>query len=293
MGLTDRSFTVVVDLPSLLSLVIFVGTACLSLRRQENTSDTTVTSSVSSEDVDNDEDVAKDTSQDDERAWYLRRRLQHRLSFSYATAEDERATPAKAAEPNDFLPKNSNWHHFEHAHDPEGSSASRPDTRPRPVLSVHASLAGEAMSSKDEISTDDEEFSLTSADHFVWTQAHYSPKNTKQICRTPALPNREIATTTTTTTTAAAAPQPDVAVGSGRPLFPPPPVTRTRRSISMPLSDKKDELHVVRANYNARIMPNKVILLRHGQSQGNIDETIYSRTPGKHRQFCHLVFRPV
>ena len=34
-----------------------------------------------------------------------------------------------------------------------------------------------------------------------------------------------------------------------------------------------------RANYNARIMPHKLILIRHGQSMGNIDETMYSTTP--------------
>ncbi|KAL7575971.1 hypothetical protein ACA910_000760 [Epithemia clementina (nom. ined.)] len=34
-----------------------------------------------------------------------------------------------------------------------------------------------------------------------------------------------------------------------------------------------------RANYNARIMPHKLILIRHGQSMGNIDETLYSTTP--------------
>ncbi len=34
-----------------------------------------------------------------------------------------------------------------------------------------------------------------------------------------------------------------------------------------------------RARYNARIMPSKVVLIRHGQSMGNIDEFLYSTTP--------------
>jgi hypothetical protein len=36
---------------------------------------------------------------------------------------------------------------------------------------------------------------------------------------------------------------------------------------------------VARAKYNARIMPNKVVMLRHGQSMGNINEELYSTTP--------------
>lgn len=36
---------------------------------------------------------------------------------------------------------------------------------------------------------------------------------------------------------------------------------------------------VARTHYNAQIMPQKVILLRHGQSMGNIDENYYSTTP--------------
>lgn len=34
-----------------------------------------------------------------------------------------------------------------------------------------------------------------------------------------------------------------------------------------------------RAQYNAKIMPNKVVMVRHGQSMGNIDEDLYSTTP--------------
>ena len=34
-----------------------------------------------------------------------------------------------------------------------------------------------------------------------------------------------------------------------------------------------------RAQYNAKIMPNKVVMIRHGQSMGNINEELYSTTP--------------
>jgi hypothetical protein len=266
MGLSDRSITIVVDLPTLLSFVIFVGTSCLYLTRQDASDTPTQTSSVSSED----EDVADDTSREEDGARYVRRRLQNRLSFSFTTAEDERDTPANVAG-YDFLPRNSNWQHFEPACSSLYPSVSGPDSRPRPALSVHTSLAGEAWSTtKDENFTDEEEFSLTSADHFVWTKATYSPKKKKRALRSPALRSGDTTST----------PQSEDVVGTERGLRPPPPVSRPHRSVSMPLSNRKDSHAArVRASYNARIMPNKVVLLRHGQSLGNIDETIYSRTP--------------
>jgi broad specificity phosphatase PhoE len=36
---------------------------------------------------------------------------------------------------------------------------------------------------------------------------------------------------------------------------------------------------VARAKYNARIMPNKVVMIRHGQSVGIMNEELYSTTP--------------
>jgi broad specificity phosphatase PhoE len=54
------------------------------------------------------------------------------------------------------------------------------------------------------------------------------------------------------------------------PVRPPPP----------PLS-YSTEVHnrVLRAEYNARIMPQKLVLIRHGQSMGNVNEVLYSTTP--------------
>jgi hypothetical protein len=34
-----------------------------------------------------------------------------------------------------------------------------------------------------------------------------------------------------------------------------------------------------RAQYNSQIMPNKLVMIRHGQSMGNINEELYSKTP--------------
>lgn len=41
----------------------------------------------------------------------------------------------------------------------------------------------------------------------------------------------------------------------------------------------KQRTQSVRSQYNAQIMPHKVVLIRHGQSMGNIDERFYSTTP--------------
>jgi hypothetical protein len=43
-----------------------------------------------------------------------------------------------------------------------------------------------------------------------------------------------------------------------------------------------------RAQYNARIMPNKVVMVRHGQSEGNVDERLYSTTPDNAMRLTRL-----
>jgi len=47
---------------------------------------------------------------------------------------------------------------------------------------------------------------------------------------------------------------------------------------SSTMTDSKSH-RSARAQYNAKIMPNKVVMIRHGQSMGNIDESLYSTTP--------------
>ena len=90
-----------------------------------------------------------------------------------------------------------------------------------------------------------------------------------------------------------AAPMPPTETNGSSPRLPPPPSNSKRRmpprSTSAPLTmtprnvsngrrpSSSASARVVRANYNARIMPAKVILLRHGQSMGNLDETLYSK----------------
>lgn len=52
----------------------------------------------------------------------------------------------------------------------------------------------------------------------------------------------------------------------------------------------KRQNRAARAQYNARIMPNKVVLVRHGQSMGNIDEKLYSTTPDNAMPLTRLGF---
>lgn len=41
-------------------------------------------------------------------------------------------------------------------------------------------------------------------------------------------------------------------------------------------------------NYNATIMPNKLIMIRHGQSEGNVDEVLYSTKPDNNMRLTKL-----
>lgn len=60
------------------------------------------------------------------------------------------------------------------------------------------------------------------------------------------------------------------------------PETGVRRSASTPVMESVDiaeNNRSARAHYNARIMPDKVVMIRHGQSEGNVNEALYSTTP--------------
>jgi broad specificity phosphatase PhoE len=43
-----------------------------------------------------------------------------------------------------------------------------------------------------------------------------------------------------------------------------------------------------KARYNAKIMPNKLIMIRHGQSEGNVNEALYSTTPDNAMRLTQL-----
>lgn len=66
--------------------------------------------------------------------------------------------------------------------------------------------------------------------------------------------------------------------------MPPLPMRRSASTPDIKIAASHDDLfassnHNARAQYNARIMPNKVVMVRHGQSEGNVNELLYSTTP--------------
>lgn len=310
MSSCEPAFTLVVNKSTLYSLIAFctsVGMTALLQKRQQNEPADTITSSVSSssqgdnDDDDDDNGVIDDHDDDEEeQEWYLRRRLQNRLSFrnAAATADDERTAGGSAAQSDvqvDFNPKNSNWHHFECISDPS-SSGEAAVRRSRPVLTVRESLYGETVttgsasgSDEEKRSTDDEDFSLTSADHFVWTEAHYSPKQRTRVVRQlqvsesgigrlPPHPSEMLQGGSAGTVSSLTGRKEEKTTTETTPLRMP----LARRTVSLPIprpTESSSKTARSRAQYNARIMPNRVVLVRHGQSVGNIDERVYSTTP--------------
>lgn len=57
--------------------------------------------------------------------------------------------------------------------------------------------------------------------------------------------------------------------------------------IPRPTNRRSSSLESIR-NYNAAIMPNKLILIRHGQSEGNVDEILYSTKPDNNMRLTKL-----
>lgn len=61
---------------------------------------------------------------------------------------------------------------------------------------------------------------------------------------------------------------------------PPPSTTTSITTAAEELSTSNHERNrEARTEYNASIMPDKLVLIRHGQSLGNIDESLYATTP--------------
>ena len=64
-------------------------------------------------------------------------------------------------------------------------------------------------------------------------------------------------------------------------LEPPQPLSNRSlsRQPSLMSNQIKQQNHAARANYNARIMPETVVMMRHGESMGNVNERLYATTP--------------
>jgi hypothetical protein len=73
------------------------------------------------------------------------------------------------------------------------------------------------------------------------------------------------------------------------------PITRRLpRSVSAPvairgtMSAEQKHVQAVRAHYNSRIMPSKLVMIRHGQSEGNVNETLYATKPDNSMRLTKL-----
>jgi hypothetical protein len=175
------------------------------------------------------------------------------------------------------------------------------------VPGVYRSLEG------DDDDDEDAGFSTAGSDedHFVWTQArHYERRPKRNICSTTPTPS------TTPIALSRAISLDDRVIWNHEerlrnqtaspacPLLPIQephcdalPQSQMRRTLSNPALASSPSLHrldahdrtlsnhvrhqnrAARASYNARIMPNTLTLIRHGQSIGNVDEKLYSTTP--------------
>jgi broad specificity phosphatase PhoE len=339
------------------SIGVFVGTALLSQwllqRPRPNGSD----------DDDDDELRAsleastgtKERRGDSEES-YLNRRHRERLSpplfmetdldgGSTQTTSDNEDCEFRGTPNESFLPKNSNWNHFEqyhhhHQRQQQKGSSQIGVVQPCPgkekmafeecsAFSLSASPYDDDGDDDDDTAEkggtaaagiDSDDVSLESNDHFVWTSARYSPTQ-KQTFRkhhpTATLPvvlSRDkifVTDLLVSPDQASALRRRNGGTESTKPVVghhhrskstspsptkpAPSPVTRmppfnkrmnqtSDGGSSLPLEPSvsqnvKHQNRAARAHYNSRIMPQKVVLIRHGQSMGNIDEHMYSTTP--------------
>jgi broad specificity phosphatase PhoE len=213
--------------------------------------------------------LEKEATLEDTRriAWYSQRRVEDRLSFHElerlssgddildGTLRGAVGSASSFDETRDLYPTNSNWNHF------EGYSCS-----------------------------DD--------DHEEMFEVGQDPLNASPIVLTHAQRERRAASMGPTTTSQAAL---DASVATQSlfskipQLFPPPSL---RRATSVPglaafsgsSSERLSPTHpkttthhvrnrTARSKYNASIMPHQIIMVRHGQSIGNVDEKLYATTP--------------
>ena len=167
----------------------------------------------------------------------------------------------------DFHPKNRNWRHFEHFNEEDrqkhlekmSSSLRRMDDIAEKQEDADSSTCyGDAQSISSEGSGSSEE-------QFVWMKHHH--RNSTILSKENQDGEMSKAAN---------------AVGLGTPF------QMVKRMLifkaeSSSVEDEEPKVEVnnrtLRAQYNARIMPEKLIMIRHGQSMGNINEALYSTTP--------------
>lgn len=174
----------------------------------------------------------------------------------------------------DFEPKNSNWNHFETPDDDYDQE--------------------DQQQQEDE---DDDDQSTVSEEEFLWTNNSIRRRRASSVTRSPTNVSwatklrRSFSSFTMSSSTIQDNDEDEVGdMNDGWSNVHTGPRRMPRRQSSAPLPgtsvvprrasyEPQDRNRVARRRYNARIMPNKVVLMRHGQSMGNIDEGLYSTTP--------------
>ena len=166
----------------------------------------------------------------------------------------------------DFHPKNNNWSHFETEDNEESdehddiSSSSSSDEAFLWTSSIRSSRRRSLFHSEKKLPTWASK--LKDAAPFAWeVQRGFKAVNTNDSSHHME-PVRE-----------------DTAANWRRRQ----PRRTLRRYSSAPILSERSipqvQNRVARAKYNARIMPNKLVMLRHAQSMGNMNEELYSTVP--------------
>jgi broad specificity phosphatase PhoE len=203
----------------------------------------------------------------------------------------------------DFCPRNKNWNHFEKSRNVAKGSAGVPG--------VYRAIEG------DDGDDEDAGFSTSSSDHFVWTDARKILRPTRRYvsvndlavessqledhippialhravslddravfcsqerlhaAKVDAVPERNTASTLAPSIRRAISHSDMSSNPSLASLHARRAMDQTDRTLS---NHVRHQNRVARAHYNARIMPNTLTLIRHGQSMGNVDEHLYSTT---------------
>jgi hypothetical protein len=197
--------------------------------------------------------------------WYALRRSEDRLSFQNLNSRavkddlegDDFCDEAVVEPAADFYPRNKNWTHFEkesfdvdtctdrtHTHAASQAGSKAGSRTHGGTNGFNGSVKGVFRSIEgDDHDYANKRFSRAESDRFVWTESGG-----------PApLSKRNMSVTS------------DMSVD--------PTVLTSTTSLNRGVS-----LEGARSTYNARIMPNTLTLIRHGQSIGNLDEKLYATT---------------
>lgn len=303
---------------TILSIGVFIGTVWLCAHSQLALDDVVSDelSNPSDVDVDVDVDVDCDDNESSAEDWWAQRGLRHRLSFhDFSKQADEELRMVDIIDTDEvsFYPKNNNWEHFERY--PESERGRENTSKTRGQHQLEESLEGDfytTNSSGEGLDSDEEDcISLASKSHFVWTEARYHRSSTKYQAAPLTHGLESIPSESQINLPRSQAPP----SGLRKPMQP------ENRAVSLderhlrhhdkkariPRRHSHENLHRIdykrsisslireknrsaRKNYNARIMPDKVILVRHGQSMGNISEDLYSTVPDNAMPLTKLGF---